>query len=59
MTLRHDAAECRAKARSELTRRSLGIETPQEREAREKAESKATEKRAKEEAKGQPLGLEE
>lgn len=48
MTLRHDAAQCRAEARSELIRLSLGIETPAEKarrlereEARRLAEAKA------------------
>ena len=56
--LRHDAQACRERERSERTRRELGIEWPEEREARlarEEEKRKATQKEAQ---KGTALGLE-
>lgn len=52
MTLRHDAKECRSKARSETIRIGLGILTPEERQKREEAEQKRMQAQSKREAKG-------
>lgn len=55
MTIRHDARQCRAQAESERLRLSLGLLTPKEREARESAERKRREAKAREAAKGLSL----
>lgn len=55
--LRHDARACRQRASSELIRKSLGIETPAEREKRERREAETAAERRKAEQRGTPLGL--
>lgn len=56
--LRHDARACRSRAESEVIRRGLGIETPAEREARERREAKREREAQRRAALGEPLGLE-
>lgn len=53
--LRHDAAWCRTKAKSEILRREMGLWTPEEREAQAKREQERADAKAKEAAKGMPL----
>lgn len=56
--LRRDARACRERDRSELIRRSLGIESPQEREARERREAAQEREAQRRAALGEPLPLE-
>jgi hypothetical protein len=53
--LRHDAKECRSKAKSELIRVSLGIELPEETAKRIKREDARRKAEAKAVTKGPPL----
>lgn len=55
MNIRHDAAACRAKAQSELLRRSLGIETSEERGRRLAREAETKKAIAKQAALGTAL----
>jgi hypothetical protein len=57
--LRHDAAWCRTKAKSEILRRQIGLWTPEEREAQAKRDQVKAEAEAKKSAKGTPLFEEE
>jgi hypothetical protein len=53
--LRHDAAKCREAAKSELIRHSLGIETPEEKQKREAAETRRKQIKDHEATQGPPL----
>lgn len=56
--LRHDAKACRDRAASELIRKGLGIETPQEREKRIQRETEAAQEAQRLQQRGTPLGIE-
>lgn len=57
--LRHDASKCREAAKSELIRRSLGIETPPEKAKRLEREQAQRQAAAKSATKGVALFGEE
>lgn len=60
MSLHHDAKVCRAKASSEQIRLSLGLLTPEERQAKAEAERRRRQAAAKKATQGAALpGLEE
>lgn len=56
--LRHDARACRQRAASELIRKGLGLDTPQEREARIRREQKEAQEARRLQQLGTPLGIE-
>lgn len=53
--LRHDAAQCRAQAKSESLRHSLGILTPEEQARKDEAAEAQRQAEAKQATKGSPL----
>lgn len=54
-SLKHDAAQCRQHAKSEIIRHSLGILTPDERMRQDEAEERQRQAMAREAAKGSAL----